>query len=267
MSFLRRLLGSERPVQVELNVSYFKRIRDDATVDVVGEAYRQAGVLAARPPTGEDLPPGLPAPPPGYFKALLVPEPTNQYDRNAIKVALWAGGSWSMAGYLSRFDAVRYQPLFAHIATSAGSSEPAIACDAALTSERGGTGVVLHLGTPGECAAELATDDIAPTAHRWIGQYIVFTGQGGSTIFGVPLDREGQVMLARWAGCEVLPRLTKKTDALIVSDGEQVTANLQKAKDYGIETVDEVSFIVDIGIAKDATARVTGRWARKAGAT
>ncbi len=137
MSFLRRLLGGEQPVHVELNVNYFKRIRDDATLDVVGEAYRQAGVLAARPPTGDDLPPGLPAPAPDYYKALLVPQPTNQYDRNAIRVALWAGGSWSLAGYLSRFDAVRYEPLFTHLATSASGTQPAIACDAALTSERG----------------------------------------------------------------------------------------------------------------------------------
>lgn len=263
MSFLRRLLGGERSAQVEMNVSYFKRIRDDATLDVVGEAYRQAGVLAARPPTGDELPPGLPSPPTGYYKALLVPEPTNKYDRNAIKVALWAGGSWSMAGYLSRFDAVRYQPLLAHLATTAGGTQPAIACDAALTSERGGTGVVLHLGTPGECVAELATDDVPPAAHRWVGKYIVFTGQGGSTIFGVSLDREGQVMLARWAGCEVLPRLTKRTDALIVSDSEQTTGNRQKAREYNIEAIEETSFLADIGIDNASLGRVTGRWAQR----
>ena len=263
MSFLRRLLGGGRSAQVEFNVNYFKRIRDDATLDVVGEAYRQAGVLAARPPTGDDLPPGLPAPPPGYYKALLVPEPTNKYDRNAIKVALWAGSNWSMAGYLSRFDAVRYQPLFAHLATSAGGTQPAIACDAALTSERGGAGVVLHLGTPGECAAELVTDDVAPAAHRWVGKYIVFTGRGGSTIFGVPLDREGQIMLAEWAGCEVLPRLTKKTDALIVSDNEQTTGNRQKAGEYNIEAIEETSFLADIGLESTSLGRVTGRWAQR----
>ena len=178
-------------------------------------------------------------------------------------VALWAGGSWSMAGYLSRFDAGRYRPLFAHLATSAGGSQPAIACDAALASERGGVGVVLHLGTPGECAAELATDDIGAAAHRWIGRYIVFTGQGGSTIYGVPLDREGQIMLARWAGCEILPRLTKKTDALIVSDNEQATANRQKAMEYKIEAIDEHSFLADIGIDTASLGRVTGRWAQR----
>lgn len=263
MSFLRRLIGGERSAQVELNVNYFKRIRDDATLDVVGEAYRQAGVQAARPPTGDDLPPGLPAPPPGYYKALLVPEPTNQYDRNAIRVALWAGGSWSMAGYLSRFDAVRYQPLFRHLAATGGSSAPAVACDAALTSERGGTGVVLHLGTPGECAAELATDDITPAAHRWIGKYVVFTGQGGTTLLGVPLEREAQVFLGRWSGCEVLPRMTKKTDVLVVADIEQATGNLQKAREYGVEIVDEPEFLTGIGMPRDSIGRVTGRWARQ----
>ncbi len=204
-----------------------------------------------------------PAPPPGYYKALLVPEPTNQYDRNAIKVALWAGSSWSMAGYLSRSDAVRYQPLSAHLARSAGGAQPAVACDAALTSERGGTGVVLHLGTPGECAAEIATDDMTPAAHRWVGKYIVFTGQDETALLGVPLEREAQVFLARWAGCEVLPRLTKKTDALIVADSEQVTGNLQRARDYGVETVDESEFLVGIGISRDSIDRVTGRWTRQ----
>jgi hypothetical protein len=48
MSFLRRLLGADRPAQVELNVSLFKRIRDNATLDVVGEAYSQESFLAAR---------------------------------------------------------------------------------------------------------------------------------------------------------------------------------------------------------------------------
>jgi len=263
MSFLRRLFGGSPTVEVQFNVSYFRRIRDDATLDVVGEAYRQASVLSARAPSQEDLPPSLPAPPSGYFKAMLVPEPSNQYDGNAIRMALWAGGSWSLAGYLSRFDAVRYQALFVHLASTGGTSPPAIACDAALTAERGGTGVVLHLGTPGECAVELATDDLSVPAHRWVGKNVVFTGSGGSTIFGVPLDRDGQVMVARWAGCELLPRLTKKTHLLVVSDGEQITANRLKAKEYGIETVDEPAFLAELGLPLGAIGRVTGRWAHR----
>jgi hypothetical protein len=59
-----------------------------------------------------------------------------------------------------------------------------------------------------------------------------------------------------------LPRLTKKTDLLVVSDGEQVTGNRMKAAEYGIEAVDEVTFLGAIGVSTDAMSRVTGRWAR-----
>ena len=70
-------------------------------------------------------------------------------------------------------------------------------------------------------------------------------------------------MLARWAGCEVLPRLTKKTDALIVSDNEQTTGNRQKATEYDIEAIEETSFLADIGIDSTWLGRVTGRWAQR----
>jgi hypothetical protein len=262
MSFLRRFLGGSSTRKLNLTATSFTRIRDDAKVEVVGEAHRQKQVVAARPPGPNDLPPGLPAPPPGHYKAMLIPEPSNEYDPNAIGVFLWAGGTWSMSGYLSRFDAMRYQPLFRHLAVRGTDGSTAVACDAALTSERGGVGVVLHLGTPGECAVELVTEDLPPAAHRWAGKYIAFTGQGGTTMFGVPLDREGQLMLARWAGCDVLPRLTKKTSALIVADSDQVTANLQKAQEYGIEIVKELDFIQGVGLPVDSIGRVTGRWAR-----
>jgi hypothetical protein len=238
MGFLRRIFSGETSRrEVALNVNYFRRIRDDARLEAVGEAYRQENVALAKPPGPDDLPPGLPPPPSGYFKAMLVPEPSNKYDPNAIAVVLWAGGAWSQAGYLSRSDAVGYRPLFGHLAEIAGDTPPAVACDAALTAEYGGTGVVLHLGTPGECIVELATDDRAPTAHRWAAKPIAFTGQHATTIHDVPLDRPAQVMLARWAGCDVLPRLTKAAAALIVADPDEVTTNFQRARDYGVETV------------------------------
>jgi hypothetical protein len=264
VGIFQRLFGRPTTRQIGASVTYFARIRDDAKLEVVGEAYRQKQVVAARPPGPSDLPPGMPGPPPGYYKAMLLPEPANPYDRNAISVLLWAGGSWSMSGYLSRLDAARFQPVFRHLDVTSGSSlPPAIACDAALTSERGGTGVILHMGTPGECVAELATDGLSQTSHAWRGKYVAFTGQGGTTLFGVPLEREAQVFLARWAGCEALPRLTKQTDVLIVDDADQVTASLQKARSYGVETIDEADFLRAIGISSEAIGRVTGRWARQ----
>jgi len=263
MGFLRRLFGGANTRGLNLNVTYFKRVRDDAAVQVVGEAYRQSSVASARPPGPNDLPPGLPAPPAGYFKAMLIPEPTNQYDPNAIAVYLWAGGAWSQAGYLSRQDASAYQPLFRYLAPPAGGSPPGVSCDAAPVPERGGIGVVLHLGTPGECIAELVTDDRTPTeGHPWVGKVITFTGHSQTTIHGIPIEREAQVMLARWAGCAVLPRVTKKVDALIAADPDEITGNHQRASDYGIPVVSEAAFLSAIGIPSDMIGRVSGRWAR-----
>lgn len=153
-----------------------------------------------------------------------------------------------------------YQPLFRHLARD--GKLPAVACDAALTPERGGIGVVLHLGTPGECIAELITDDRSPADHPWAGKTIAFTGRGRTTIAGVALDRYAQVMLARWAGCEVLPRLTKKAGALIAADPDEVTTNFQKARDYGVPIVQEPDFLRTIGIPAETVDRESGRWAR-----
>jgi hypothetical protein len=69
-------------------------------------------------------------------------------------------------------------------------------------------------------------------------------------------------MLARWAGCDVLPRLTKAAAALIVADPDEVTTNFQRARDYGVETVDEPAFLEAVGIDPASIGRFTGRWAR-----
>ncbi len=263
MGFLKKVFGGKAAANTNMNfnTNFFLKIREDAALQVVGEAYRQDNVALARPPSQEDLPPGMPAPPPGYFKALLFQEWNNQYDSNAIAVLLWAGHQWALSGYLSRTDAVRYQPLFKHLAI--GSAEqPAIACDAALVSEGGGRGVVVHLGSPGECVAELVTDDRSPSNHPWKAKVIALTGQGRTTIYGVPIDRNAQTMLVKWAGCDLLPRLTKKTHLLVVADPNEVTGNLQKAKEYGIETISELDFLAQVGLPAEAVGRVTGQWAQ-----
>lgn len=264
MGFLRRALGGGGTRQLSLNATYFKRLRDDAVVHVVGEAYRQHNVSMARPPGPQDLPPGLPPPPAGFYKAMLIPEPSNQYDRNAIAAHLWSGGTWTMVGYLARPDAAAYQPVFSYLSRTADpSATPTIACDAALISEYGGTGVVLHLGTPAECVAELVTDDRTPIqAHPWVGKVVSFTGALSTTVFGVPLDRPAQIMLARWAGCEVSPRVTKKTNTLVIAGEAEPSAGLVKAREYGIPTCREVEFLQIIGIPMDAIGRSAGRWAR-----
>jgi hypothetical protein len=266
MGFLRRLLGGSAPAAppaargVNLRVTSFNRMRHDAVVQVVGEAYRQGLVLAARPPGPSDLPPGVSAPPAGQYKAILLPEPTNPHDGNAIAVTLWAGGDWTLVGYLSREDAVAYGPVMRRLHEP--GTNPGIACDAALVRERGGTGVILHLGTPGECMAELFTDDLPPASHPWAGQLIVFSGESRSTLGGALVDRSAQLLLAAWAGCEVLPRVTKKAQALVVADHRDLTANTQKARDYGIPIVDERDFLIGIGMPAEAVGRDELAWTR-----
>jgi hypothetical protein len=262
VDLLHRVWSGSDSRTARLNVSYFTGLRDDAKVEVVGEYYRQERVRQARPPGPADLPPGMPPPPPGYFKALLIAEPTNKYDRNAIMVCLWSGGTWSQCGYLSRTDAVSYQPVLRWLAVQSPASPPSVACDAALKPERDAVGVVLHLGTPGECIVELATHDRSPLGPSWVGKGVVFTGQGSTSIAGVPIDRHAQRMLARWAGAEAMPRLTKKTDALIVANPAESASNLQRAREYGIQIIEEPRFVVSLGIPAELVARVSGRWAR-----
>ena len=71
MGFLKKVFGGKAETNTNTNMNFntnvFLKIRDDAALQVVGEAYRQDNVALARPPSEEDLPPGMPAPPPGYF--------------------------------------------------------------------------------------------------------------------------------------------------------------------------------------------------------
>jgi len=110
--------------------------------------------------------------------------------------------------------------------------------------------------------AELVTDDRTPADHEWAGKPIALTGQSHTTITGVALDRSAQLMLARWAGCEVLPRMTKKASALVVADPDELTVNLQKARDYGVPIVQEADFLAAIGIPPEAIGRDSVQWAR-----
>jgi hypothetical protein len=81
-------------------------------------------------------------------------------------------------------------------------------------------------------------------------------------VSGVALDRAAMLMLARWAGCDVLPRVTKKAQALVTGDPKEITGNTQKAKEYGIPIVPDTDFLVGIGLPPEAVTRDQQRWAR-----
>jgi len=125
-------------------------------VDVVGESYRQE-VLRALHTTGsgsylaevggrarrvaEDQFDGR------WFRAVLRPEPANEHDPNAIAVDAEAGGQ---VGYLSRANALAYQPVFAKLAARGIKSAT---CPAYLIGEDKADqslGVMLCLSEPDE---------------------------------------------------------------------------------------------------------------------
>lgn len=96
--------------------------------------------------------------------ALLLPEPTNQYDSWAVRVVVvpYAASTGSgLVGYLSREDAVAYRPLIDRLAAVGR----VVACAASLTGgwdrglgDRGHFGVGLHIARPAAAMRELDSD-------------------------------------------------------------------------------------------------------------
>lgn len=88
-----------------------------------------------------------------WFRAVLVPEPGNKYDPNAISV--YADGVGRI-GYLSREDALDYQPVFAALRAQGAA---VCTCPAMLTGGGPGKssyGAVLCLSDPERVLADLA---------------------------------------------------------------------------------------------------------------
>jgi hypothetical protein len=130
-------------------------------VSVVGESFYQDAIVASRahcqsaPPVPvvdfaaevhaeEELP---------WFTAVLIREPENEYDPEAI--AVWS--QLGKIGHLSREDARRYQPV---LLTIEGMGSQAGACSAFMRqADNGMWGVVLALSAPGECLSDLEDED------------------------------------------------------------------------------------------------------------
>jgi hypothetical protein len=116
-----------------------------------------------------------------WFRAILVPEPENEQDPNAI--AIYAEGGRHVA-YLSRENARAYRQVFASLAKRGYSGA---ACPAMLTGGGGGKsyGVVLALSSPGHVMGDLhAEEHAAERAERARakderGQAIYETALGG----------------------------------------------------------------------------------------
>jgi len=234
---------------IEVDAVTFSETRNDASLEVVGEQYYPSAMAGFKRAIGS-----------GSGKALLGRDPTNQFDPNAIVVYAWVdGGRVSPVGHLTREDAVAYLPIFTFLAGKV------ISCEAAVAPRRGGggtDGVVLHLGTPGELIAELWADaHPAPEDHPWRDKTVAFSGFGVS-LAGVTLDAQGQTLLARLSGCLPARSVTKKVSACVSVNPRDGSANLLKARDYGIPIVGERDFWVQLGVDPSAMADGLGRWAQ-----
>ena len=74
------------------------------------------------------------------------------------------------------------------------------------------------------------------------GKSVCFTGTLGGRIGGVIVTREVAEELARKAGMEVHPRVTKRLDLLVVADPNTMSSKARKAHDYGTRIMAEVAF-------------------------
>ncbi len=122
-------------------------------VDVVGESHYQGSL--------ERLAGGrtIDGPKIRDHTAILLLEPSNPYDVNAVRVLLVApNGDGATIGYLSRENAVAYRPVIDRLAADGKVA----ACRASVSGgwdrgggDRGSFGVRLSIGTPDEAMKEL----------------------------------------------------------------------------------------------------------------
>src|SRR4051794_17829746 len=99
MGFLDRMLGRPAPDQ-QMSLEAVDAT-GETRVAVVGESHYQRELAAiAGPKRVRGVQVGV--------RAVLVPEPDNEYDRNAV--AIYVNGRGKV-GYLGRDDAVRYKPI------------------------------------------------------------------------------------------------------------------------------------------------------------
>lgn len=85
------------------------------------------------------------------FRAILVAEPNNEYDANAVGV--WS--SFGKLGHLPRDEAALYRPLFDEIRSRGYDGA---FCEAVMrggTADKPNIGIVLRLSRPEICLAEL----------------------------------------------------------------------------------------------------------------
>ncbi len=158
MSFLRRLLGGpspvERPETIDLGDQRGEipdcgfALASGGAMEVVGESHYRDEIALVVGGT-------RPEPVKVVTLATLVPEPTNQYDRNAVGVQI--GGR--KVGHLSRADAADLAPVLARLTAAGlvgyGRADIYGGWDRGPT-DRGDYGITLYIGDAAHQAERLA---------------------------------------------------------------------------------------------------------------
>jgi DNA polymerase-3 subunit epsilon len=92
---------------------------------------------------------------------------------------------------------------------------------------------------------------ISGTQHELVGKRVCFTGDHVASRNGIPMDRETAERLAAEAGMEVLPRVTKKLDVLVLADPHSMSQKAQTARRYGTRIMAEPVFWRLVGVEID----------------
>lgn len=144
MGLLDRFRGRPTGLQaIKLNAV---ELAGGAHVAVVGESHYQDVIAktAALSPTDDEEPDRR------AFQAVLVREPGNEYDPNAIGVY----SSFGRLGYLSREAAIEYGPVFEEISRQGANAGACVGLIGRKDPARP-YGVVLRLSIPRICLEEL----------------------------------------------------------------------------------------------------------------
>jgi DNA polymerase-3 subunit epsilon len=83
------------------------------------------------------------------------------------------------------------------------------------------------------------------------GKKVCFTGELFCSIDGVPISRKKAQELSIEAGLEVLERVTKELEILVVADPNTLSGKAKKAKIYGVRILHENVFWKTLGIKVD----------------
>ena len=222
--------------------------------DVVGEAYREAQVTAAqrRPRLDEEIE--------EVFEALLVPEPDNPHDANAVSVRV----NGHVIGYLDRSAAQVYRQIFHRIAASGMVATTAARIWAVVRESweddgraRFFSNVRIYLPEPHQILP-LNNHNQANVAVLPWGGALQVTGEDShfSHLFNyLPENGEGLVILTMHRLVQTLKNGTEKHLVEVRLDGERVGQLTSATSNHYLPTI---AHAADIGKELGIWAKIKG---------